>query len=267
MGHRTTQDGSGMKIRQIRNATLVIEYAGKRLLTDPWFAPKGAIPGFEGTPNSHLRNPTVDLPVSIDELTDVDAVILTHVHPDHWDDVAASALRKDIPFFVQHFGDREVIKAAGFTDVRVLTGNPEFDGIKIIKTGGQHGSDAVMQAAYDLLGEVCGVILRHPSEKSLYLAGDTTFNAYVEGNLATFRPEVVVLNCCDAQVTGFGSIIMSKEHVREVCRHAPTATIVASHMEAVNHATLTRAELRRYLADNALGDRALIPDDGETLSL
>jgi len=234
---------------------------------DPWFAPKGAIPGFDGTPNSHLRNPTVDLPVPIDELTNVDAVILTHVHPDHWDDVAAQSLRKDVPFFVQHFGDREEIKAAGFTDVRVLTGNPEFEGVKIIKTGGQHGSDALLQAAYDLLGEVCGVILQHRSEKSLYLAGDTVFNAYVEGNLATFKPEVIVLNCCDAQVTGFGSIIMNKEDVRQVCRQAPTATIVASHMEAVNHATLTRADLRRYLADNALVDRVLVPEDGETLTI
>ena len=255
-----------MKIRQIRNATLVIDYAGKRFLTDPWFGPKGGFPGFEGTPNSHLRNPTVDLPVPISELTDVDAVILTHVHPDHWDDLAAQSLRKDVPFFVQHFGDRATIKAAGFTDVRVLTGNPEFEGVKIVKTGGQHGSDAVLQAAYDLLGEVCGIFLKHPSEKSLYLAGDTVFNAYVQANLATFRPEVVVLNCCDAQVSGFGSIIMSKEDVHEVCRQAPAAKIMASHMEAVNHATLTRSELRRYLVDHQLTDRVQVPEDGETLT-
>ncbi len=60
-----------MKIRQIRNATLIIDYGGKRFLTDPWFAAKDAIPGFEGTPNSHLRNPTVDLPVPIRDLVDV----------------------------------------------------------------------------------------------------------------------------------------------------------------------------------------------------
>ena len=256
-----------MQIRQIRNATLIIDYAGKRFLTDPWFAPKGAIPGFEGTPNSHLRNPTVDLIVPLDELADVDAVILTHVHPDHWDEVAASTLRKDVPFFVQHFGDRETIASAGFSDVRVLTGNPEFEGVKLFKTGGQHGSDALLQAAYDRLGEVCGVVLKHPSERSLYLAGDTVFNAYVEGTLSTFRPDVVVLNCCDAQVDGFGSIIMNKEHVREVCCRAPTATIIASHMEAVNHATLTRAELRQYLAEHQLSARVLVPEDGETLTL
>ena len=37
-----------MNIRQIRNATLVIDYGGKRFLTDPWFGPKGDFPGFDG---------------------------------------------------------------------------------------------------------------------------------------------------------------------------------------------------------------------------
>lgn len=157
--------------------------------------------------------------------------------------------------------------AAGFTDVRVLTGNPEFEGVKLIKAPGQHGSDECLQAAYDRLGEVCGVVLKHPNEKTRYLAGDTVFNDYVTGNLSTFAPDVVVVNGCGAQVTGFGSIIMNAGHVRQVYRLAPQATIVASHMEAVNHAMLTRAELRSFLADNAITDRVLVPEDGEVCAL
>lgn len=256
-----------MKIRQIRNATLVIEFGGKRFLIDPWLAEKGSAPGFGGTLNSHLRNPTAELVVAMDEILDVDAIILTHVHPDHWDEVAANAIPKDIPFFVQHFGDRETIKAAGFTNVRVLTGNPEFEGVKIIKTPGQHGSDECLQAAYDLLGEVCGIVFKHPDEKTLYLAGDTVFNAYVVGNLKTFEPGVVVLNCCDAQVLGFGSIIMNKEDVYAAYKAAPSATLIASHMEAVNHAALTRAELRGYLREKQMTDRVLVPEDGETCTI
>ncbi len=38
-----------MNITQIRNATLLITYAGKRLLIDPMLAPKDAYPGFPGT--------------------------------------------------------------------------------------------------------------------------------------------------------------------------------------------------------------------------
>ena len=252
-----------MKIRQIRNATLVIEYGGQRFLIDPWLAGKGAIPGFEGTPNNHLRNPTCELVVPINDILAVDAVILTHVHPDHWDEVAASVIPKDIPFFVQHFGDREIVKAAGFTNVRALTGNPEFEGVKLIKTPGQHGSDECLQAAYDILGEVIGVVFKHPQEKTLYLAGDTVFNEYVVGNLRSYSPGVVIVNCCDAQVSGFGSIIMSKEDVQAVYRAVPHATIIASHMEAVNHATLTRAALRAFIAEKGMTDRVRVPEDGE----
>ncbi|MFD0465906.1 MBL fold metallo-hydrolase [Microvirga aerilata] len=46
-----------MKITQVRNATLIIEYAGKKILVDPMLAEKGAYPGFEGTANSDKRNP------------------------------------------------------------------------------------------------------------------------------------------------------------------------------------------------------------------
>ena len=192
-------------------------------------------------------NPTAELVVPISELVDVDAVILTHVHPDHWDQAAADALRKDIPFFVQHFGDKATIEQAGFTNVHALIGNPSLNGVKLTRTPGQHGSDERLQAAYDILGEVCGVLFSHPDEKSLYLAGDTVLNEYVAGNLAIHAPEVVVMNCCDAQVLGLGSIIMNAGDVKSVYDAAPQAMLVASHMEAVNHAALTRAELRAFV--------------------
>ena len=256
-----------MKLRQIRNATLLLEYAGTRFLIDPWFAPKESQPGFEGTLNSHLKNPTAELVVPVAELVDVDAVILTHVHPDHWDETAANALCKDIPFFVQHFGDLATIKDFGFTDVRVLVGNPTFNGVKLTRTPGQHGSDECLQAAYEILGEVCGVLFTHPDEKSLYLAGDTVFNDYVAGNLAVHAPDVVVVNCCDAQVLGLGSIIMGANDVKSVYDSAPQATLIASHMEAVNHASLTRTQLREFLRENQMEDRVLMPDDGESLVL
>jgi len=77
-----------MKITQIRNATQIITYAGKRFLIDPMLAPKGAWPGFPGTAHAEIRNPMVDLPFGVDKIVDVDAVIVTHTHEDHWDQAA-----------------------------------------------------------------------------------------------------------------------------------------------------------------------------------
>src|SRR5690554_161783 len=116
-----------MDIKQIRNATIVIQYAGKRFLVDPMLAEKGTYPpfgpqvGFPDAPRQNENNPMVSLPTSIDNIiSDIDAVIVTHLHLDHWDDAAIEALPKDIKLFVQNDEDAKVITDAGFTNIEVL---------------------------------------------------------------------------------------------------------------------------------------------------
>jgi L-ascorbate metabolism protein UlaG (beta-lactamase superfamily) len=254
-----------MKITQVRNATLVIDYAGRKFLVDPMLGARGTYPAFAGTPNGHLSNPLVDLPAPISGIVDVDAVVVTHTHLDHWDDAAKDALPKDLPVLAQDEKDATDIRAAGFADVRVLSAETVFDGVTLIKTPGQHGSDEAMGKIGDRLGAVCGVVFRHPEEKTLYLAGDTVWNRHVEESLGKHAPDVVVLNCGDAQIVGLGSIIMGKQDVLAVHRAAPGATILASHMEAVNHGMLSRKELREFLEERGMAGRVLVPEDGETL--
>jgi L-ascorbate metabolism protein UlaG (beta-lactamase superfamily) len=252
-----------MKIKQVRNATLIVEYASRKILVDPFLAEKGAYPGFEGTANSHLRNPLVDLAVPMNEILDVDAVIVTHLHPDHWDEAAKNLVPKDMLIFAQNEDDAAAIQAAGFSNTRVLTESTEFEGITLIKTPGQHGTDQAYAVIGEILGNICGVVFKHPDEKTLYLAGDTIWNGYVEENLKAYKPDVVILNCGDAQVPGLGSIIMGKEDVRKVYEAAPQAMLVASHMEAVNHSLLSRQELREFSEANGMTDHLLVPNDGE----
>lgn len=254
-----------MKFQQIRNATAIIEYAGKRFLVDPMLSEKASFPGFPGTVNSELSNPLVELPVTIHELSQVDAVILTHTHEDHWDEIAKAALPKDLLVFVQNEQDQKEVSSAGFTNTRVLDSETEFEGIRLIKTPGQHGNDSIMEKLGDILGTVCGVIFIHPSEKTLYLAGDTVWNHHVENSLGTYTPEVVILNSGDAQVVGLGSIIMGKRDVLKVHEAAPNATLIATHMEAVNHALLSRKELREFSTENGFDTNIVVPEDGETV--
>ena len=255
-----------MQLTQIRNATLLVEYAGKTFLVDPLLAERGAYPGFPGTANSHLANPLVDLPLPLSTLLDVDAVLVTHLHADHWDEAARRVLPRTLPVFAQNDADAQAIRADGFADVRPLAddGTP-FGGIRIDRTGGQHGSDAVMAAIGARMGEVSGLVLRHPDEPTLYIAGDTVWNAHVSAALEAYDPEVVVLNCGDAQVPGLGAIIMDAADVGAVARAAPRAASVASHLEAVNHCVLSRAALRGWLDDEGLRARVRVPEDGETL--
>lgn len=252
-----------MKLKQVRNATLLVEYAGTTFLIDPYLADKEAYEGFEGTANSHLRNPRLELKTQMDEVLAVDAVIVTHTHPDHWDEAAVNLVPKHLPLFTQHEADAELIRSQGFTDVRILAEGTTFGGVSLFKTAGQHGSDEALAAIPEILGDVCGVVFKHANEKTLYIAGATVWNEHVRSSLANYAPDVVVLNAGDAQVPGLGSIIMGTKDVKKVYEAAPQATLIASHLEGVNHSVLTRSELRDFSAQNGMTDRLLVPDDNE----
>ncbi|WP_081855684.1 MBL fold metallo-hydrolase [Sphingomonas sp. UNC305MFCol5.2] len=261
---RSTRSAS---LTQVRNATLRIDYGGVRFLVDPLLADKDAYPGFEGTANSQRRNPLVPLPMPLASIVDVDAVIVTHLHPDHWDEAAKAKLNKSLPIFAQNAEDAAQLRSAGFSDVRLLTENTEFQGVRLNRTGGQHGTDATLRALPQILGPVSGFVMSHPAHKTLYVAGDTIWNIEVERAIARYSPDVIVLNAGMATVIGLDPIIMGPADVLAVHRAAPNAMLIASHMEAVNHCILSRADLRAFSKRDGYEQRLLIPEDGETLAI
>jgi len=257
-----------MQLTQIRNATLKLNYAGVRFLIDPMLSEKDAWPGFPGTARSHLRNPMVALPVSVEDLLDVDVIIVTHTHQDHWDEAAQQLIPKDRVIYIQNESDASLLRSQGFTAVSVLADTNVIAGINVVKTDGQHGSDeayAIPDVA-ERLGDACGLVFSMEGEKTLYVAGDTIWVApYVE-SLEKYAPDVVVLNMGLATVDGIGAIIMGKQDALRTLEVLPSATVVASHMEAVNHCLLSRDELRTYATENGIQDKVLVPEDGETLN-
>ena len=250
-----------MKIQLIRNATIIVEYAGKKFLIDPMLAEKGAYPPFPNAPRQDQNNPLVSLPTSIDDIIyNIDAVIATHLHLDHWDDAAKKALPKDIQIFAQNEDDAKEIRNAGFQNVDVLQEDTVFEGIQLIKTKGQHGRGKILKLA----GLVCGVVFKHPTEKISYIAGDTVWYDAVQQIISKHMPEIIVVNAGDNQFLEGGSVIMGKNDVHEVYKAAPNSKIIAVHMEAINHWALSREELKRLIKEKGITPNVLVPDDGQS---
>ena len=143
--------------------------------------------------------------------------------------------------------------AAAFESESLTVGD-----VVIHKTKAVHGdSDEVVEK----MGEVCGYVFEASGEKCLYLAADTIYCSEVEQTIRKYHPEVIILNCCEA-TTPLGRLIMNLSGVEKVCLAAPSAIVIASHLDSVNHALLTRKDIIAFAKEkNLSGIR--VPEDGE----
>ena len=57
---------------------------------------------------------------------------------------------------------------------------------------------------------------------------------------------------------------MDVDELESVCHKAPDAIVIAAHLDSVNHAVYTRADVRKFVKEKQLSN-ALVPSDGETL--
>jgi L-ascorbate metabolism protein UlaG (beta-lactamase superfamily) len=237
-----------MRLTLVRSATLILEIEGRRILIDPMLDDAGARPPIGNTANP-VRNPTVPLPFPAEELVRaLDAVVVTHRHRDHLDGRAEELLPREVPVFCQP-EDEEALRELGF-DARPIADELDWDGLRIVRTPAQHGFGEVA----DALAPVSGFVL-----DDLYVAGDTVWYEGVEETIERHRPRVAVVNAAGACFLEGGLIVMGIDDVREVVARVPT--VVAVHLEALNHCFLTRAKLREAVPG------VLVPEDGETLDV
>jgi len=248
-----------LNIQLIRHATLIITINNKRILVDPMLSEAGSIEPIKNVPNQNY-NPLVELPISIDNITNCDAVLVTHTHGDHFDDAAAKLLSKNIPVFCQP-EDEIKLQSYGFTGVYPINDTYTWNNITFNRTKGRHGHGAIAMK----MAPVSGFVISSEGEPSVYVAGDTVWCKCVEKSIETVKPEVIVCNCGGAQFSFGKPITMSTSDIHELCRKYANIKIVAVHMEAWNHCRLSRQELKDYIHDNNIRTNISIPEDGELL--
>jgi len=254
--------GHKVRLRLIRHATLILEYNGHRIIVDPMLDDVGARPPIQNSPNPR-KNPLVSLPMPAEEVVQsVEAVLITHTHSDHWDGAAARLLPKDVPLFGQ-IEDEAKFRAQAFTRVQSVTSSATWNGIEIIRTGGQHGRGEIAKA----MAPVSGFILRATGEPTLYIAGDTIWCDETQTTIGQHRPAVIVVNAGAAQFLEGDPITMTADDVITTCRSAAGARLVAVHMESINHCLLPRDDLAFQLEAARVSGRVAIPQDGAWVEL
>ncbi len=271
----------------IRNATARLVYGGKTFLLDPMLSDKGALPSFAGI----AANPIVELPLpAANIVADIDIVIVSHLHADHFDEAAVDLLDKSITVLTPRNGAspnpregaaavpfKQSLVTRGFTDVREIGSEKKdsivLDGITIHQVFARHGKGMVG----DVMGGVNGLIFEAEGEPTIYWAGDTILDeaGEIEAVLRRFKPDVVIAHTGGPVVEALSPEILLMDAAQAVTflkcarRENPGAQMIAIHMDALDHCFSTRADLDAALEQqsNELRTNVLIPADGDVIVL
>lgn len=120
---------------------------------------------------------------------------------------------KNTKLFARNEEDAKILKDGGFKDIEIVTETGiNFGDIQLFKTFGEHGDD-IVEGYYRMI-EICGirdvmgVVLKHPKEKTLYIAGDTVLCDDVRKAIKKYDPEIIIINVGDARFIEGGILIM-----------------------------------------------------------
>jgi L-ascorbate metabolism protein UlaG (beta-lactamase superfamily) len=253
-----------LTVQLIRNATMVINIDGKTFLVDPMFSEKSAFNPIPWT--NEIRNPTVELPFSKEQVCEIvqqsDAVLLTHLHPDHWDEAARAVIPKSKPIICQT-EDVPTLVEQGYSNLTNANVARLDKDIGIIRIPAQHGHGEWAEK----MAPASGYVIQS-KEKTIYLTGDSVWYEGIEKTIENYSPDVIIVNAGGARFQFGEPITMTTEGVLQVAQKSkPDAKVIVVHMEAVNHCYLTRKELVQALKGKGLSQKCFVPNDGESLTI
>jgi L-ascorbate metabolism protein UlaG (beta-lactamase superfamily) len=172
----TVPDFTAGSLFFVGTATTLLRYAGFTILTDPNFLHAGedAYLGY-GLTAKRLTNPAID----INELPRIDFCVLSHYHGDHFDQVAESHLRKELPIITTEHA-AGALKDKGFTEPTALD---TWESVTLEKNGarvqitampGKHGPPVVEKFMPTVMGSMLE-FQPSPGQTRLriYITGDT----------------------------------------------------------------------------------------------
>ncbi|MEU5755553.1 MBL fold metallo-hydrolase [Streptomyces sp. NPDC047829] len=253
-------DDDSLRLHFVGNATLLLQYRDLSLLTDPNFLPRGerAHLGY-GLTSRRLTEPALD-PADLPEL---DAVVLSHLHGDHWDRRARRSLSRSLPIVTTPHASRRLQGVHGFhRAVGLRTWQEETvrrggSQVRVTALPGRHAGHPVLRR---LLPPVMGSLLEFgpadgPPRHRLYISGDTMpFDGLEEIARRFPGPDLAVLHLGGTTLPGGFVVTMDGRQGAEVARLVRARLVLPVHY---GDYTVFRSPIDDFLAE---ADRAGLAD-------
>jgi L-ascorbate metabolism protein UlaG (beta-lactamase superfamily) len=262
MAAHTDPAGDGvLDVHFIGNATVLLRYGDLTLLTDPNFLHRGqyAYLGY-GLLSRRLTEPAVD----VDELPRLDAVVLSHLHGDHWDRRARRQLDRTVPILTTPHAARRLKvvhgfhRTAGLRTWQALTLRRDGTQVRITALPGRHAGHRLLRG---LLPPVMGSMLEFgpaggPVGLRLYISGDTLVYEGLDEIARRFPgADLAVLHLGGTRLPGGFLVTMDGAQGAELARRLDPRLLLPVHY---GDYTVMRSPLADFLAEAdriGLGDR------------
>jgi len=187
-----------LTITRIAHSTVLIDFDGHRVLTDPWFSEKEGF--YHGEPYG----------IALQDLPRLDGIVVSHEHYDHYD-MQAFQLYPDsqMPLAVIR-GTARPAREVGFTNVIEMEAweTTSFGPITITAIPGKHG---VPEITYML----------QAGDSTVYFGGDTLLIPEL-GEIPHHFPQIDVallaINGLQLRALGNQQVVMNPQDAAELCR-------------------------------------------------
>jgi L-ascorbate metabolism protein UlaG (beta-lactamase superfamily) len=245
----------------IGGSTVVLDYGGLRLVTDPTFDP----PGSYG-PLTKTEGPAL----SPDEIGDADAVLLSHEdHADNFDHAGRRyAAQAGRTITGTHAAQRLAGNAVGLEPWQTseLT-RPTGEVLTVTAVPADHGPrDGARDQWNNINCEVIGFVITSDDLPSLYVSGDNASIERVSDVAARFpQIDIAVLFTGAARVDFKDQgrpLTLTAERAADATLLLNAETVVAAHFRGWKHFSQTPGELTAAFTDAGIADRLHVPEPG-----
>jgi L-ascorbate metabolism protein UlaG (beta-lactamase superfamily) len=251
-----------MQLTYIGGPTALLEWRGRRLLTDPTFDPAGTTYELAAYTLRKRQSPAV----APEQLGRLDAVLLSHDHHfDNLDHAGRALLPRAGGVVTTTEGAVRLGGAArGLEPWEHLDLTTPAGPVRLTATPARHGP------ADGDRGPVIGFAISLPeSDEVVYLSGDTVWFDGVAEVAGRFDVQAALLNLGAARVAASGpaALTLTAAEGVEVARAMPAATIVPLHFEGWEHFSESRAEIEEAFARAGLSQRLRWPPTGKPVTV